>query len=178
MEVAMRSQHGISAGRAPALGLVLASLTLLVAATPAAWADATAASPAPLPPATATAPAPAPVATDPSAWQSVITGQIDAFRNGDAPTAFSYAGAAFQKAFSDPAVFMMSIAASGYSPIFTSVSQSFGKFAQPDPNSVVQLVVLVGPKQEIYDATYVLMLEPAGWRIQGVQLVKEDAIGV
>ncbi len=72
----------------------------------------------------------------------------------------------------------MSIANSGYTPIFTSVSQSFGKFAQPDPDSVVQVVNLVGAKQELYEAIYVLGREDGQWRVQGVQLAKLDGVGV
>jgi hypothetical protein len=131
------------------------------------------------PPAPAAAPAsPADIAPDPALWQDVITGQIEAFRKGDAPTAFSYAATAFQKSFTDPAVFMVSIAASGYTPIFTSVSHSFGKFTLIDATTVVQVVHLVGPKQELYEAAYALGKEDGGWRVQGVQLAKVDGLAV
>jgi hypothetical protein len=115
---------------------------------------------------------PAEITPDPSPWQDVITGQIEAFRKGDGKTALGYAGAAFQKTFADPDTFMISIAASGYGPIFTSVSHSFGRFTQPDANSVVQVVELIGPRQESYEAIYALGKEAGGWRVEGVELMK------
>lgn len=129
-------------------------------------------------PATPPAAAPADVLPDPAAWQSVITGQIEAFRHGDAPTAFSYASAPFQKAFPDAMTFMEAIAASGYLPIFTSVSHSFGKFTKLDDQTVVQVVILIGAKQELFDAIYQLTKEPGGWRVTGVQLVQENGMAV
>lgn len=135
--------------------------------------------PAPVPLASGPATAgPAAVVPDPAAWQDVITGQIEAFRKGDAATALSLAAEAFRKSFSDPAVFMVSIAASGYTPIFTSVSHSFGSFSQPDAATVMQVVEFVGPRQELYEAIYALGKEADGWRVQGVELMKKDGISV
>ena len=73
---------------------------------------------------------------------------------------------------------MVSIAQSGYAPIMTSVSHSFGSFTQLDPDSVMQVVTIVGPRQEIYQAIYSLGREADGWRVQGVTLMKEDAVSV
>ena len=129
-------------------------------------------------PTTPPAVAPSDVLPDPTAWQTVITEQIDAFRNGDAPTAFSFAAAPFQKAFPDAVTFMESIAASGYAPIFTSVSHSFGKFTKLDDQTVMQIVNLVGSKQELFDAVYQLTKEPGGWRVSGVQLMRTNGIAV
>lgn len=119
---------------------------------------------------------PASAEVDPSAWQTVITGQIEAFRKGDGKAALGFAASAFQKAFADPNTFMISIAASGYAPIFTSVSHSFGKFSQPDAMTAVQVVDLVGPKQEVFEAIYVLTKEAGGWRVSGVELTKINAV--
>ena len=113
---------------------------------------------------------------DPSAWQYVITGQIEAFRRGDARAAMGYAGSMFKRRFHDPTVFMMSIAAAGYAPIFTSTSHSFGKFVQPDPKTAVQVVEFIGAKQELYEAIYAVSKEAEGWRVEGVQLMKLDGI--
>ena len=121
---------------------------------------------------------PAQQVPDPSAWQAVVTGQIEAFRKGDAAAALGFAASGFRKMFSNPAVFMVSIAQSGYAPIMTSVSHSFGSFTQLDPDSVMQVVTIVGPRQEIYQAIYSLGREADGWRVQGVTLMKEDAVSV
>lgn len=143
-----------------------------------ALADETTTSAPSTPAPTAAPAAPGDVAADPSVWQVVITGQIEALRKGDGPAALSFAGAIFKKNFSDPNVFMMSIASAGYTPIFTSVSHTFGKFTQPDPMTALQVVDLVGPKQELFEAIYMLQKEADGWRVEGVQLAKTDGMAV
>ncbi len=112
------------------------------------------------------------------AWQMVITGQVQAFRDRDAPVALSFAGQGFQTAFASPEAFFVSIMASGYSPIMESRSHSFGDFQLMEPKRVAQIVNFVGPSQELYRAVYVLALEQSGWRVQGVQLVKTAAVGI
>lgn len=111
-------------------------------------------------------------------WQDTITGQIEAMRIGDAATALGYAGAAFQVAFPDPAAFLVVVAQSGYEPILTSASHSFGPFQKLDAKSVMQQVHLVGKDQRLYEVFYQLMEEPGGWRVEGVQLTNSNAIGV
>ena len=159
----------------PRSRLLLAAVLLL--ASPA-FAMAAGAPAAPSAAASSGAASPADTVPDPAAWQDVINGQIEAFRKGDGAAALNLAAAAFRKTFSDPAVFMVTIAASGYAPIFTSVSHSFGSYTQPDAESVVQVVTLVGPKQELYEAVYALGKEADGWRVQGVTLMKEEGMSV
>lgn len=116
---------------------------------------------------------------DPAAWQDVITHQIQAFRDQDAPGAFSDAGLMFQAAFPSPEAFFLAIINGGYGPIMESTSHSFGDFRLSDDLGVVQQVRLVGKSQEIYDAIYQLREEEEGvWRVQGVILQKLAAIGV
>ncbi len=112
------------------------------------------------------------------AWQVSITGQIEAFRHMDAAGAFSYAGAAFQVSFPTPEAFFLTIVGSGYAAIMESQSHSFGSFRMVDDTSVLQAVTLVGKDQSLYEAIYQLTEEPAGWRVQGVQLTKLDGMGV
>jgi|GEM_PF-2513871 len=146
---------------------------LLVGSVPHAMAGGTpAASAGPA------AAAPATTVPDASAWQDVVSGQIEAFRKGDGAAALKLAGQAFRKSFSDPDVFLVSIVASGYGPIFTSVSHSFGSFSQPDDDTVMQIVHLVGPNQESYEAVYALGKEADGWRVQGVTLTKDEGVNV
>lgn len=114
----------------------------------------------------------------PVGWQAVITGQIMAFRNHDAPAALHFAGAGFQQRFDDPSAFVLAILASGYAPIVESRSHSFGSYRMLTPDQVLQEVRFVDSKQGLYQAIYQVMRETAGWRIQGVQLVKTPGIGV
>lgn len=112
------------------------------------------------------------------AWQSVITSQIQAFRDHDAPVAFSYAGDGFQHTFPTPQLFFDTIIGSGYAPIMESRSHSFGQFQMVGGKAVIQEVNFVGRNQEMYGALYQLALEEKGWRVQGVQLVKQAGVAI
>lgn len=117
-------------------------------------------------------------APDVSSWQSVITGQIEAFRRGDAETALGFAGTAFRLRYRDPLQFYAAVQMSGYGPIVDSRSHSFGDYQYVDGRSVVQVVKLQGPNHGLYQALYQLAVEPDGWRVQGVVLRKQAGIGV
>lgn len=118
------------------------------------------------------------VVQDPSEWQTAITGQIQAFRDHDAPAAFSYAGQGFQANFTSAEMFFVTIIGSGYSPIMESRSHSFGDFRMLGEAGVLQTVKFIGSNQDLYEALYQLTKEDGGWRIQGVQLVKQPGIGI
>ena len=111
-------------------------------------------------------------------WQEVITGQVQAFRNHDAPAALSFAGAGFQARFKSPEEFFVVIVSSGYAPIMESRSHSFGAFQKIDDKTVAQQVRFSGVDQRLYEAVYVLIEEEGGWRVQGVQLAKTEAVGI
>lgn len=111
-------------------------------------------------------------------WQTVIHAQIEAFRQHDAPAALSYASEEFHKQFADPNAFFIAIISSGYSPIMDSLSESFGSFEMQGEDEVLQEVRLTGSDQTVYEAIYELTHETAGWRVQGVQLIKTKAIGI
>ena len=111
-------------------------------------------------------------------WQDVITKQIQAFRDRDAPAAFSYAGSAFQVTFQNAEVFFEAIMNSGYAPIGDSTSHSFGEYRMFGERGVVQEVKIIGKDQDIYGALYQLTEEEAGWRVQGVQLLKRPGVAI
>jgi len=111
-------------------------------------------------------------------WQEVISGQIQAFRDHDAPVAFSYAGAGFQVTYPTAEAFFEAIVTSGYAPIMDSKSHSFGPYEMVGDIGVVQEVRFTGLDQSLYRAVYQLTEEPEGWRVQGVQLIKEAGIAI
>jgi hypothetical protein len=111
-------------------------------------------------------------------WQDVISSQIQAFRDHDAPAAFSYAGAGFQVTFPSAEVFFEAIVTSGYAPIMESTSHSFGRYQLLSARAVVQEVKFVGKDQELYGAVYQMSEEEDGWRVQGVQLFKQPGIAI
>jgi hypothetical protein len=117
-----------------------------------------------------------PPATEP--WQAAITSQIEAFRLRDAPGAFQYAAEGFHAMFPSAEAFFIVIVGSGYAPIMDSRSHSFGAFQVLEDKSVVQQVKFVGNDQSLYEATYQMGEEAAGWRVRAVQLVKQPGLGI
>jgi len=111
-------------------------------------------------------------------WQDVITAQIVAFREHDAPGAFQYSAAAFQKAFPTAEAFFATIIGSGYGPIMDSTSHTFGDFTRLDEHSVAQEVMFTGKDLSRSEAIYILTEEEGGWRVSGVQLAKTPGISV
>jgi len=117
-------------------------------------------------------------ADESASWQDVITSQVQAFRDHDAPAALSFAGQGFQTRFKSAEEFFVTIMGSGYAPIMQSRSHSFGAFQKIDDKTVAQQVRFAGADQRLYEAIYVLVEEEAGWRVQGVQLAKTAAVGI
>jgi hypothetical protein len=121
---------------------------------------------------------PAPADPDAIEWQSVIAGQILAFRTHDAVGALHFAGAAFHQTYSDPKQFFLAIIGAGYAPIMESHGQSFGPYKKVADDLVIQDVMITGNDQSVYEAIYQLRKEAEGWRVLGVQLSKTPAVGV
>ena len=119
-----------------------------------------------------------PAAGPEASWQAVITSQIQAFRDHDAPAAFSHAGVAFQAAFPNAETFFFAIIESGYAPIMESSTHSFGRFWRGGEEAVMQRVRFIGNDQSLYDAVYQLTEESGEWRVQGVQLTLLDGVAI
>ena len=112
-------------------------------------------------------------------WRESVTGQIEALRSADAIAALSYAGAAFRTNYTDPERFMADVNRSGYGPIATSRSHSFGAFRELSTGAVVQEVELVGTDGKVWEAIYQMTEEPdQGWRVQGVVLRSTNGLGI
>ncbi|MEO6012238.1 MAG: DUF4864 domain-containing protein [Devosia sp.] len=114
----------------------------------------------------------------PDEWQVSISGQIQAFRDKNAPVALSFATQPFKDNYESPEQFFIAIIASGYSPIMESRSHSFGPFKVLEPGVVMQDVKFVGNDQSLYEAIYQMTKEADGWHVGGVQLVKTTGVGV
>jgi hypothetical protein len=119
-----------------------------------------------------------PLAGEESGWQDTITAQVEAFRNRDAPAAFSYAALGFQAIFPTAEAFFQSIIGSGYAPIMESRSHSFGAFQKLSDTVVNQEVRFVGLDQSLYSAIYQLGREEEGWRVRAVQLSQAQGMGI
>ncbi|HEX4297873.1 MAG TPA: DUF4864 domain-containing protein [Devosia sp.] len=156
---------------------------LVALAWPVAADDTSSASSAPASsaPEASTPPPPAVAPTvDPAEaanWQAVIDGQVQAFRDHNGSVALSFASAAFQGEFTDPAAFLAAIIGSGYGPIADSRSDSFGPYQYFAPDTVYQDVKFIDNDQTLYEAIYALTKEPGGWRVAGVQMAKTPGVG-
>jgi len=115
---------------------------------------------------------------DPSAWQAAVSGQIEAFRLENAEAAYYFASAPFHTTFPSADAFYAAIVGSGYAPIGESRTHSFGSYTVQADATVLQQVNLVGTDQSLYGAVYQLTEEPEGWRVLGVQLLKQPGIGI
>jgi hypothetical protein len=111
-------------------------------------------------------------------WQDVVTGQIQALRDGDAETALGFAAEGFRTQFEGQAdKFYEAIMTLGYTPIAASRSHSFGEFNKVGDTMVVQVVKFIGNDQALYEAVYQLSDEgEGGWHVQGVVLRKSAGV--
>lgn len=118
------------------------------------------------------------VSQEATPWQATVTGQIEALHSGNAETALGLASAVFRKTYTDPERFLADVKRSGYGPIVEARSHSFGSYEKTEGGVVLQVVKLVGPELDLYEAVYQLMDEPGqGWRVLGVVLRKVPGRG-
>jgi hypothetical protein len=111
---------------------------------------------------------------DKSAIQSIISGQIQAFRADDGATAWGYASPTIQGAFPTPDAFMAMVK-SGYQPVYRPRSVTFGE-TLPSGAGFIQKVYVTGPDGQSYLALYDLQRQPDGsWKINGCQLTVDDS---
>lgn len=114
---------------------------------------------------------------DAAAWQAVIHSQVQAFRDQDPATAFSYSAAQFHTQFKTPEDFFLAIVNAGYAPMMESRSESFGPYEMITPDTVYQDVTFSGEDQKFYEAIYRLTRESAGWRVESVVLGEAPGTG-
>jgi len=111
---------------------------------------------------------------DRTAIQSIIDGQIDAFRRDDGAAAYDFASPMIQTLFPSPDVFMQMVQ-TGYMPVYRPQSFTFGPLLDT-ARGPVQRVFITGPDGASYVAEYALQQQPDGtWKINGVTLVKDTS---
>jgi hypothetical protein len=114
---------------------------------------------------------------DKSAFQSVITGQIDAFRVDDGARAYGYAAPMIKQIFPNPDVFM-NMVRQGYQPVYRPQSYRFGPAGLSASGRPVQRVTVVGPDGITYEAIYTMERQPDGsWAISGCAIVRAPDLG-
>ena len=99
-----------------------------------------------------------------------IAKQIAAFIKDDAATAFSFASPMIQKRFRNPE-FFLEMVARGYPQVYRPKSFRFAERSDTG-NSILQKVIVVGPKGAEVTAIYEMMQINGKWRINGCQILK------
>lgn len=114
---------------------------------------------------------------DRQAFQSVITGQIEAFRAENGAKAYSYAAPMIRQIFPDPESFM-NMVRQGYQPVYRPQSFTFGEAGLSASGRPVQRVRVVGPDGITYEAIYTMERQPDGtWQINGCAIVRAPDLG-
>ncbi len=113
-------------------------------------------------------------ATDKSAMQTIVSGQIAAFAHDDAAAAYAFASPALHGVFTTPDAFMAMVK-NGYGAIYRPRSVVFGGVAMGD-DGPVQTVYVTGADGESFVALYTFQKQPDGsWKINSVRVVKDDS---
>lgn len=107
--------------------------------------------------------------------ETVIGGQIRAFRARNHEEAFGYASPNIRKMFGNTDRFV-GMVKSGYSAIYGAKSWTFGR-NRTEGKIMYQEVDIIGPDGFAYAALYTLEKQADGtWRIAGVQVRKGNAL--
>jgi hypothetical protein len=110
--------------------------------------------------------------TDKSQFQSIITGQIEAFRADDGVRAYSYAAPMIRQIFPTPEAFM-GMVRRGYPQVYRPQSFTFGKAEFSASGRPTQRVTIMGPDGNSYEAIYTMEQQPDGtWAINGCAIVR------
>lgn len=107
---------------------------------------------------------------DRSAFQTIISTQIEAMRSGDGVRAFSFASPALTRQFGTPETFMEMVRR-GYQAVIDPQSLNFGPVTTELNGRPTQLVTIVDKAGKRWTALYAFERQPDGtWRISGVTL--------
>ena len=109
---------------------------------------------------------------DQSAFQAVISGQLEAFKKDDGQTAYSFAAPIVKGIFPSAEIFM-GMVKRGYEPIYKNTKYVFGDLATDSLGRPAQHVIITATNGKRYEAVYAMQQQPDGsWKIAGVQMVE------
>jgi hypothetical protein len=112
--------------------------------------------------------------SDRAAIQSLIAGQIEAFRSDNGAAAWGYASPMIQGQFPTPDAFM-GMVRKGYQPVYRPRSLTFGPI-EDTPAGPMQKVYVTGPDGRAYIAVYTMERQPDGsWKINGCSLAEDNS---
>jgi hypothetical protein len=115
-----------------------------------------------------------PTAPAPAEWQSVVKGQIEAFKRDDGPAAYGFAAPGIQAMFPSPDIFL-GMVRKAYPPVYRPSSIAFGEMTQTDRGPAAR-VFLTAADGTNWIALYRFEQQPDGsWKISSCQLLKDTA---
>ena len=103
---------------------------------------------------------------DAKAAESVILRQLEAFRNGDFDTAYTFAATSIQQIFDRPAFERMVV--TGYPEIARSAYATIAKNERTPDDRRYVTVRIIGDNGHRIEALYEMVREDGRWRIGGV----------
>jgi len=118
-----------------------------------------------------------PAAADPAAAdiEATISGQIDAFRTGNLEGAFDYASDGIRQVFVTSGNFGMMVER-GYAMVIAPAEVHYGD-VRAEAGALVQRVLIRDGSGVWHALDYLMVEQEGGWRIGGVELLEEPAVG-
>lgn len=116
-----------------------------------------------------------PARADPVAIQSVIEGQITAFRADDFDTAFGYAAPGIRQMFGTPQNFGTMVR-QGYPMVWRPGLVEFLQ-SEEEGGTWRQDVLITDAEGRLYRLAYAMVETPEGWKIAAVQVLTEPDVG-
>lgn len=114
---------------------------------------------------------------DREAFRSIVAAQIEAFRNDDGDTAYSYASPTIQGLFPGVDRFMAMVRL-GYQPVYRPQSVTFGAATETAAGPELRVFV-TGPDGRHWVAVYSFQKQPDGtWKINGCTLLEDPGRSV
>ena len=113
---------------------------------------------------------------DRSAFQIIISTQVEAMRSGDGVKAFSFASPTLTKQFGTPETFMEMVRR-GYQAVIDPQSLNFGPVTTELNGRPTQVVNILDKAGKRWTALYAFERQPDGtWRISGVTLKEVEGV--
>ncbi len=113
---------------------------------------------------------------DQQAFQTVISGQLEAFKKDDYQTAYSFAAPIVKGIFPNVDTFMEMVKR-GYGPIYKNSKYVFTELKTDTLGRPAQHVIITASDGKRYEAVYAMQQQPDGsWKIAGVQMLEIPSV--
>ena len=104
--------------------------------------------------------------------EATISDQMDAFLDRDVETAFGFASPMIKGLFQTPQMFG-SMVEQGYPMVWTPSEVNFGELRQEN-GALYQKVIVTDAAGRVHVLDYKMIETESGWRIDGVQLLRQQ----